>query len=51
MNIKLIDLLLLNMVEHYFSYIPDNKMYSKQQIISYVKHGMIGLYGKCPDWH
>jgi hypothetical protein len=30
MNIKLIDLLLFNMIEHYFSYILDDKMYSKQ---------------------
>ena len=30
MNIKLIELLLFNMVEHYFSYILDDKMYSKQ---------------------
>ena len=30
MNIKLIELLLFIMVEHYFSYILDDKMYSKQ---------------------
>ena len=30
MNIKLIDLSLFNMVEHYFSYILDDQMYSKQ---------------------
>jgi hypothetical protein len=30
MNIKLIDLLLFNMVEDYFSYILDDRMYSKQ---------------------
>jgi hypothetical protein len=30
MNIKLIELLLFNMVKHYFNYIPDDKMYSKQ---------------------
>jgi hypothetical protein len=30
MNAKLIELLLFNMDEHYFNYIPDDKMYSKQ---------------------
>ena len=30
MNIKLIDLLLFNMVEHSFSYMLDDEMYSKQ---------------------